>query len=142
MMKFSGGKTLAVVAVAGGALAASIAPVMADVSAQSPSTSLVRVESPAKLKAWGAAVDVQVTYVCPRYSSSYLYVSLSQNVLGRIATGGASKQVTCTGGFETTTLYIQAQNLAFWPVEASAKAELNTYPSPPAIDAREIKLQY
>ena len=142
MMKFSGGKTLAVVAVAGGALAASIAPVMADVSAQSPSTSLVRVESPAKLKAWGAAVDVQVTYVCPRYSSSYLYVSLSQNVLGRIATGGASKQVTCTGGFETTTLYIQAQNLAFWPIETSAKAELNAYPNSPATDAREIKLQY
>ncbi|WP_157985104.1 hypothetical protein [Lentzea terrae] len=142
MMKFSGGKTLAVVAVAGGAIAASIAPVMADVSAQSPSTSLVRVESPAKLKAWGAAVDVQVTYVCPRYSSAYLNVSLSQNVLGRIASGGASQQLTCTGGFETTTLYIQAQNLAFWPIETSAKAELNAYPNSPATDAREIKLQY
>jgi hypothetical protein len=79
--------------------------------------------------------------VCPPFSTSYLYVSLSQNVLGRIASGGASKQVTCTGGFETTTLNIQAQNVAFWPVEAYAKAELSTYPNP-ATDAREIKLQY
>jgi hypothetical protein len=142
MMKFSGGKTLAVAAVAGGALAASIAPVMAEVSAQSPSTNLVRVESPAKLKAWGAAVDVQVTYVCSQSSGpAYVSVSLSQNVLGRIASGYASKSVTCTGGFETTTLSLQAQNLAFWPLDAHAKADLSSYPNP-ATDARVIKLQY
>lgn len=142
MKKLSGGKTLAVAAVVGGAVLASVAPVMAEVSAQSPSTNLVRVESPAKLKAWGAAVDVQVTYVCPQFSGpAYVSVSLSQNVLGRIASGGASKQVTCTGGFETTTLSIQAQNLAFWPVDAHAKADLNSYPES-ATDAREIKLQY
>lgn len=142
MKKFSGGKTLAVVAVAGGALAASIAPVMADVSAQSPSTSLVRVEPTAKLKAWGAAAEVQVTYSCPQTSSpTYLYVSLTQNVLGRIASGGASKSVTCTGGFTTTTVTVTAQNLAFWPVKAFAKADLSSYPNS-ATDEREIELSY
>lgn len=143
MKKLSGGKALAVAAVAGGAVLASVAPVMAEVSAQSPSVSAVRVEAPGKLKAWGAAVEVPVTYACPLGSSQpYVYVNLSQNVLGRIASGGASQQLTCTGGFETTTLYIQAQNLAFWPIETSAKAELNAYPNSPATDAREIKLQY
>lgn len=142
MKKFSGGKSLAVAAVVGGAVIASVAPVMADVSAQSPSTSLVRVESPAKLKAWGAAAEVKVTYVCPQgQSSTYLYVSLTQNVLGRIASGSASKSVTCTGGFETTTLSVTATNLAFWPLKAFAKADLNTWPNP-AADEREINLEY
>ena len=50
MTKLSMGKTAAIVAVAGGAVLASIAPVMADVSAQSPSAGAIRVES-AKLKA-------------------------------------------------------------------------------------------
>ncbi|MDT7790012.1 MAG: hypothetical protein QOF58_8431 [Pseudonocardiales bacterium] len=142
MKKLSGGKTLAVVAVAGGAILASIAPVMADVSAQSPSLSAVRIEGPAKLKAWGAAAEVQVTYACPA-SSSYtnVYVRLTQNVLGRIAAGGASKTVTCSGGFETTTVTVTAENVAFWPVDAFAKADLNSYPNP-ASDERVITLRY
>lgn len=143
MKKLSGGKTLAIAAVAGGAILASVAPVMADVSAQSPSTSAVRIETPAKLKAWGAAVEVQVTYACARSSSTgtYLYVSINQNVLGRIASGGGSKSVTCTGGFETTTVTVAAQNLAFWPIDAYAKADLNAYPNT-ATDERVITLRY
>ena len=142
MKKFSGGKTLAVVAVAGGAILASIAPVMADVSAQSPSTSAVRVEDPAKIKAWGAAIEVQVTYACPQGSSSgYLYVNVSQNVFGRIASGNGSKSVTCSGGFVTTTVSVPSQNLAFWPGSAYAKADLNSYPNS-ASDERVIKLKY
>ena len=143
MKKLSGGKSLAVAAVAGGAILASVAPVMAEVSAQSPSVSAVRVETPAKLKAWGAAVEVQVTYACPQSSSTstYLYVRVSQNVLGRIASGGASKNVTCTGGFETTSLTVVAENLAFWPVDAFAKADLNSYPNT-ATDERVITLRY
>ncbi|MEV6242930.1 hypothetical protein [Lentzea sp. NPDC051838] len=142
MKKISGGKALAVAAVAGGAIIASVAPVMADVSAQSPSLSAVRVEGPAKLKAWGAVAEVQVTYACPLGTSSpYLNVSLTQNVWGRIASGGASKSVTCTGGFETTTLSIAATNLAFWPGEAFAKADLSAWPNSASHEA-VIKLQY
>lgn len=142
MKKLSGGKALAVAAVAGGAVLASVAPVMAEVSAQSPSVSAVRVEAPGKLKAWGAAVEVPVTYACPLGSSQpYVYVNLSQNVLGRIASGSGSKQVTCTGGFETTKVTVTAQNLAFWPVDAFAQANLNAYPNNASHEA-VIRLSY
>lgn len=142
MKKLSGGKALAVAAVVGGAVLASVAPVMAEVSAQSPSLSAVRVEAPGKLKAWGAAVEVPVTYACPLGSSQpYVYVNLSQNVLGRIASGSGSKQVTCTGGFETTKVTVTAQNLAFWPVDAFAQANLNAYPNTASHEA-VIRLSY
>jgi hypothetical protein len=142
MKKLSGGKALAVAAVAGGAVLASVAPVMAEVSAQSPSVSAVRVDAPGKLKAWGAAVEVPVTYACPQGSSQpYVYVNLSQNVLGRIASGSGSKQVTCTGGFETTKVTVTAQNLAFWPVDAFAQANLNAYPNTASHEA-VIRLSY
>ena len=143
MMKLSKGKTAAVAAVAGGALLASIAPVMADVSRESPPTSLIRVESPAKLKAWGAAAEVQVTYACPPSSQgAYVFVSLTQNVLGRIASGAASKSVTCTGGFVTTMVTVPAQNVAFWPIDAFARGDLSAYPNPTATDERVIRLSY
>jgi hypothetical protein len=144
MMKFSGGKTLAVAAVAGGALLASIAPVMAAVSAESPSLALIRVEPDAKIKALGAAIEVKVTYACPRTSlpsTGYVYLNVTQNVFGRIASGSASKTVNCTGGFETTTVTVAAQNLAFWPGKAFAKADVSAYPHA-ATDEREIKLSY
>ena len=141
MVKFSG-RTLAIAAVAGGAVLASVAPVMADVSAQSPSQSAVRVQSPAKLKAWGAVAEVEVTYACPQYASSaYLYVYVNQNVWGRIASGSGSKSVTCTGGFETVKVNVAAQNLAFWPADAFARADLNAYPGATS-DERVIKLEY
>jgi hypothetical protein len=128
MKKLSGGKGLAIVAVAGGAILASVAPVMADVAAQSPSQALVRVESPAKIKALGAAVEVQVTYSCPAGASGYLYLNISQTVIGGVATGNASKNVVCTGGFENTAVTVQATNRAFRLGTAFAKADLNSYP--------------
>ena len=144
MKKFSAGKTAAVLAVAGGAVLASIAPVMADVSAQSPSQSLVRVEDPGKLKAWGAAVELDVTYSCPvSQSQAYVYVSLTQNrpLIG-LATGTGSKNVTCTGGFSTVKISVTAQNRGFgWGVPAFAKADLQAYPNT-ASDERTISLQW
>lgn len=142
MKKFSGGKTLAVVAVAGGALAASIAPVMADVSAQSPSQGLVRVES-AKWKTFGAAVEVKMTYTCPvGTQSTYLNVSLTQNVAVGVASGSAYKDsLNCTGGFETTTLNVTANDHAFLlGGKAFAKAELRGYPNVIARDEREVRI--
>jgi hypothetical protein len=143
MKKFSGGKTLAVVAVAGGAILASIAPVMADVSAQSPSTSLVRIESPGKLKALGAAIEIDVTYSCPSSQpQAYLYVNVSQTVIAGVASGTASKNVTCTGGFETVKVSVTAQGRSFHPFsKAYAKADLSAWPNS-ASDEREIDLRY
>lgn len=143
MKKFSGGKTLAVVAVAGGAILASIAPVMAEVSAQSPSAALVRVESPAKLKALGAAVEVDVTYSCPvSQSPAYVSLSVTQNVGIGIASGSASKSVTCTGGFQTVKMSVTPQNWAFNVISpAFAKAELSAWPHS-ATDERQIKIGF
>ncbi|MFD4670800.1 hypothetical protein ACFWNN_13765 [Lentzea sp. NPDC058450] len=132
MKKLSGGKSLAVVAVAGGAILASIAPVMADVSAQSPSQSLVRVEGPANLRANGATIEVDVTYACPVTSTSaYVYVSATQAVGGgNVATGGGSKGATCTGGFETVKVTVAASNKAFRKNnKAYVKADLQAYPN-------------
>ena len=81
MRKFSGGKALAVAAVVGGAVLASVAPVMADVAAQSPSTAAVRVESPAKIKALGAVAEVKVTYACQSGAQAYLNLNVTQSVL-------------------------------------------------------------
>jgi hypothetical protein len=142
MKKLSGGKTLAVVAVAGGALLASIAPVMADVSAQSPSQGLVRVES-AKYKTFGAAVEVKVTYTCPvGAQASYLSVSLTQNVGVGVASGsGYQENLSCTGAFQTTTVNVTASGHAFllWG-KAFAKADLRAYPNANASDEREVRI--
>ncbi|KOV76946.1 hypothetical protein [Nocardia sp. NRRL S-836] len=130
MKKLSGGKTFAVVAVAGGALAASVAPVLADVSAQSPSTSAVRVETNAKWKTWGAVAEVQVSYSCQAGVQAYLNVQLTQAVLGGIASGNAYRDpLPCTGGFETVTINVTATDRAFRLGTAFAKAELRGYSS-------------
>ncbi|HEX8864346.1 MAG TPA: hypothetical protein VF821_01700, partial [Lentzea sp.] len=82
MKKLSGGRSLAVLAVAGGAVLASVAPVLADVADASPSVAAVKVEQRAKIKALGAVADVQVTYACPTGSVAAVSVSLNQAVLG------------------------------------------------------------
>ncbi|ANZ36217.1 hypothetical protein BBK82_09245 [Lentzea guizhouensis] len=130
MKKLAGGKALAVAAVVGGAVIASVAPVLADVSAQSPSTSAVRVETAAKYKAWGAVAEVQVSYACPAGSQAYLNVQVTQSVLGGIASGGAYRDsLACTGGFQTITLNVTATERAFRLGTAFGKAELRTYSS-------------
>ncbi|RDI30769.1 hypothetical protein [Lentzea flaviverrucosa] len=129
MKKFTAGKTAAVVAVAGGAILASIAPVMADVSAQSPSQALVRVESPAKRKASGAAVEADVTFSCPAgVQQGYINLSITQRVPFGVASGSTSKSVTCTGAFQTVKVSVTAQNRAFLGGRAYAKAELSAWP--------------
>jgi hypothetical protein len=130
MKKLTGGKALAVVAVAGGALVASVAPVLADVSAQSPSNSAVRVETNAKYKAWGAVAEVQVSFACPAGAQAFLNVQLTQSVLGGIASGNAYRDsIVCTGGFETVTLNVTATDRAFRLGTAFGRAELRTYSS-------------
>ncbi len=141
MRKFSGGKALAVAAVVGGAVLASVAPVMADVAAQSPSTAAVRVESPAKIKALGAVAEVKVTYACQSGAQAYLNLNVTQSVFGNIAQGNAYKEnLSCTGGFETITLNVTANDKAFVWGKAFAKAELRAYPNSLVRDEREITL--
>jgi hypothetical protein len=143
MNKLSMGKTAAVVAVAGGAVLASIVPVMADVSAQSPSAGAIRAESPAKLKAWGAAIEVQMTYACPAGHTGYFNVTVNQAKIGGVAVGSAYKDnLNCTGGFETTTVVVTANDRPFDIfAPAFAKSELRTYQNGNAArDDREIRI--
>ncbi|MFS8101278.1 hypothetical protein LFM09_29550 [Lentzea alba] len=114
MRKFFGGKALAVAAVVSGAVLASVAPVMAEDGADSPANLAVRLEPTAKWRAWGAAIDVEVTYACPAGSTTSVFVMVSQAVLGEVAVGRESKPgQPCTGGFETTTVTVQAGGQAF-----------------------------
>jgi hypothetical protein len=142
MKKLSGGKTLAVVAAMGGAVLASVMPVMADVSSDSPAAGTVKTESPAKIKAWGAAVEITVTYNCPTSSglTSSLSVDINQAVFGGLAKGFANKTVPCTNKTETTTITATAQDKAFIWGKAYVRAGLYTNPYS-AHDEREITFQ-
>ncbi|HET9141149.1 hypothetical protein [Actinophytocola sp.] len=142
---------LAVTAIVAGTLVASVAPVSADVSADSPSLGLVRVESPATLQARGAAITVRVTFVGPASNPSgfplgYLSLTVTERVGQQIATGTASASIGWfTGGAESIELTVLPspgsapfrRGTAF----ASATLNINFFPNPPpATDQREIQI--
>lgn len=140
-MKLSG--ALAVGAVVLGAAAASIVPVMADVSDDSPSNAAVRVHSDAKLKAAGAAIEVTLTYRCPPGGASPNgNVDVSQAGPGGNAT--AHRFLTpppCTGERQTLTTYLVPDERPFRLGTAFVKASVfamdNSYS---ARDEREIEI--
>jgi hypothetical protein len=131
MKKLSGGRTLAVAAVAGGALLASVAPVLADVSTQSPGVG-IKVEPIAKIKATGAAVEITVTYECPAgfpaWPPTYVFLDVNQAVFGGVAKGAGSLEVRCTGKPETVSLTPIAQDKPFRWGSAWVRANLTTFP--------------
>jgi hypothetical protein len=100
---------MAVMAIAAGALVATVLPSSADVSAQSPPVAAVRIESPATLVARGAAVATQVTVVCQPGAPGFLGVEVTENAGGKIAKGFGSTNITCTGGFQTITVNVVAE---------------------------------
>ena len=144
--------TLAVVAIVAGTLIASVVPVSADVSADSPPVGLVRVESPGTLQARGAAVTVRVTFVGPAsspgpFSQGFLSVTVTERVGQQIATGSGSASIGWfTGGAETMELTVQAQpgSAPFRRGTAFASASMQVNQcctnSPPATDQREIQI--
>lgn len=125
-MKLSGAKALAVGAVVAGGVAASIVPGMADVSDQSPSNAAVRVNSVARLKAAGAAIEVKLTYRCPRGGVSPSgNVDVTQDVRGGKAT--AHRFLTpppCTGKRQTLTTYLVPEDRPFRVGTAFVKASV------------------
>lgn len=141
MNRSFGGKALAVVAVAGGALIASVAPVMAEVSAQSPSNMAVQVESPAKTEVLGAVLKVKVTYACPAGASGGLNLQVTEAVAGgRIASGNEDVSVDCTGDFKTVTVTVVARDNAFRRGIAYARAILSAPMVGVAKDERQITI--
>ncbi|NGY66214.1 hypothetical protein G7043_45740 [Lentzea sp. NEAU-D13] len=141
MNKSFGGKTLAVVAVAGGALLASVSPVMAQVSTQSPSNLALQVESPAKTETLGAVLKVKVTYACPAGYSGGLNLQVTEAVAGgRIAWGSADVNVDCTGESKSVTVTLAARDNAFRKGIAYAQASMGVPMVGTAKDEREITI--
>lgn len=141
MNKSFGGKALAVVAVAGGAMLASVAPVMAEVSAQSPSNMAVQVESSAKTEVAGAVLKVNVTYTCPAGASGGLNLQVTEAVAGgRIASGNEDVGVECTGESKTVTVTVVARDNAFRKGIAFARANLSAPMVGVAKDERQITI--
>jgi len=133
----------AVAAVAGGVVLASVLPGYADVSTQSPSVAQIKVESPATLKADGAAVLVSVTYVCPIGGPNSISVQLTQNVGGDIASGyGYVQYVACTATPQTAEIAVHAASggKAFRRGVAFASAQLMGGMPGGVTDNREIQV--
>lgn len=134
-------KAAAVLAVVAGAIFASVLPSSADVSAQSPSQSGVRLQSPAERLARGAAVRVELLVTCPASGwASSIGVRLSQRVGSDVASGYGYTSFTCTGGLQSVSVTVQAEQNAFRASLAYASANLSGSGSNTVYDDREIEI--
>ena len=135
-------RIMAIVAIAGGALAATVLPSSADVSTQSPSVAAVRVESPAILAARGAAVIAPVTVVCQPGANAFLSIEITENAGGKIARGSNSVQInSCTGGFQEFNVAVTSETVPFRRGTAFGSASLFVSGVPgEATDDREISI--
>lgn len=68
----------------------------------------VQVESPARLVARGAAVDVPVEVTCNATGLVDVYVTVTQRVNGRVAAGSAYQQVACSGSGQRIVVRVSA----------------------------------
>jgi hypothetical protein len=86
----------------------------------------ITVQSPARLVAGGAALDVPVEYTCNGISTS-VSVSVTQRAGGKtIASGYGDTQVACTGAHQNTTITVTATgNKAFSRGDAVATGRIN-----------------
>lgn len=100
---------LAGLAVAGGAavaIAATATPALAFFSP--PLLLQAQPLSPATLVAKGAGADVTVQVECAGTASAFVGVSLTERVSGKIASGGGSAQVGCTGQTQNIVIRVTA----------------------------------
>jgi hypothetical protein len=68
----------------------------------------VQVESPARLVARGAAVDVPVEVTCNAIGTAFVQVSVTQKAGSGVAQGFGSTSVGCTGSSQQITVRVQA----------------------------------
>jgi hypothetical protein len=68
----------------------------------------VQVESPARLVARGAAVDVPVEVTCNATGTAFVFVSVTQKAGSGVAEGFGSASVGCTGSRQQITVRAQA----------------------------------
>jgi hypothetical protein len=102
--------------VAGGAASAAVlGPAGLAVGQSSPpAQAQIQLNSPATLVLKGAAVDVSVTASCsgPLIESGTVFISLTENVEGNIATGDNEAGIDCTGTSQTIEVLVPA-NVGF-----------------------------
>jgi hypothetical protein len=112
-------KALAAVAVAGGAAIAAVAPAGPAMAFFSPPLLLqIQDVSPATLVAKGAGVNVTLKIECAGASTASVFVTLTESVSKKIASGFGSAQVGCTNSTQTILVEVIAQ-----PGKAYAKGK-------------------
>ena len=111
----------------GGALAA-LVPVGTAVALDSPPQGAgIQIQSPADLLARGVAVSVPVTYQCaPGDDSIDISVRVVQRAGSEISSGSGSRTAPCTGGQQSTTVTVVADQRVFKKGTAVASADAFT----------------
>jgi hypothetical protein len=115
-------RALSAFALVATALIATAVPASARVDAA------VAVNSHARLEARGAAVVMPVRVMCQQGASGSLYVQITQNVRGEIASGDKYVSIQkCTGRYERVDVTVVSRTKAFRVGVAFTQATLNVY---------------
>ncbi|GAA0246795.1 hypothetical protein GCM10010492_52960 [Saccharothrix mutabilis subsp. mutabilis] len=121
-------RAIPVLALTAAALVASALPAGADTALEDRAVAALSVESSARLEARGAAVVVPTTIVCAADGQGSLWVQVTQNVRGDIATGDRYVSITeCTGTFQQVDVTVVSRTKAFRPGTAYATASLSVW---------------
>jgi hypothetical protein len=116
---------VAATAVAAGGVAAMLSPASPAVAFFSPPLFLdVQVESPARLLARGAAVEVPLEVTCTSEQPAWVDVFVTQRVGGKIAQGYGNAQVGCTRQGQDIRITVTAYGNAFRAGTAFAEATI------------------
>ncbi|SER14143.1 hypothetical protein SAMN05216188_10869 [Lentzea xinjiangensis] len=100
-------------------------------AATPPVEAAVAVAVQAKLEARGVAVTVPMRVMCQNGASGSLWVQVTQNVRGELATGDKYiASVPCTGEFHKVDVTVVSRTKAFRQGVAFASASLNVYLPP------------
>jgi hypothetical protein len=113
-------------ALATGGLLAALSPANPAVAFFSPPLFLeVEIESPAQLVSRGAAVDVTLEVTCTS-ADAVVFVSVSQRVGNRVASGSGSEDIGCTRSGERLLVRVlaSAQGRAFERGDAVVNAQV------------------
>lgn len=112
--------------VAAGAATALLPSTAAVAFISPPLVLLARAQSPARLVAGGAAVDVPVTYSCTAQTMS-VFVQVTEKVGNGIASGSAFTSVPCDGRTHRLLLRVTASHpgRAFTPGTATTQTDVS-----------------
>jgi len=114
------------VAVLGGSMIAGAVPALAAVTNSSPPIHMsIHINSPDKISARGAAVDLTFIVKCPKASyNAGLNTEVTERSGNQITTAYGNAQVTCTGADQQIDIYVQAGGKPFDVGSASVSASL------------------